>query len=258
MIPSNSTKKIIVGIILILVVNLVGCSGPDSITTKYYTQSDIADIISSNKMFSSPEISSYDFEQYPTESFLFDNHCFSFYRDMDYYLGSSARFDYLNTVISEYPPQIVRTIENNGQKSMYFVYETDDDTRIFVFFFETDNFQYTRGYPIIMKKSLTLTGFSDLQIGDTIDDVEKIDPIASFYRRGYDTLSDEQIQKIYVEGRETISTVHLLSDGIVKITYDRDSNGEYVINHIHKSNEFIIPVLGGQLCYLIYSGDYTF
>lgn len=107
-----------------------------------------------------------------------------------------------------------------------------------------------------MKKTLELNDFSDLTIGDTLKEVEHIDPISSLYRKGYDTLSDELVTKLYVNGREEITTVHLLSDGIVKITYDRDVNGEYIINYIHKSNEFIIPVLGGKLCYLIYPGDY--
>lgn len=117
-------------------------------------------------------------------------------------MGYSVRYDYISSIISEYPPQVVRTIENNGQKSMYFIYETDDGTRVFVFFFESDNFQYTRGYPIVMKKSLSMDEFSTFNIGDSIDDVEAVDPIAALYRKGYDTLSDDLVYQLYVGGRE--------------------------------------------------------
>lgn len=222
----------------------------------YYTENDIINVINSAEMLSKPVLADIQLDKYPAEEFLFDNHCFSFYRDMDYFLGYSVRYDYINSVINEYPPQVVRTIKNNGQKSMYIVYETDDSTRVFVFFFESDNFQYTRGYPIIMKESLSMDAFSKLSVGDSMDDVEIIDPIASLYRKGYDTLSDELIQQLYVDGRERISTVHLLTDGIVRINYNRDSDGEYIIEQIICADDYTISVLGGKLCYLIYPEDY--
>ncbi len=113
-----------------------------------------------------------------------------------------------------------------------------------------------------MKKTLTLADFDDLEVGDSLDDVEKIDPIASLYRKGFDSLSHEDIQLLYVGGHDKFATAHLLRDGTVKITYDRDENGKYTINEINRSDEFIIPVmtspipLGGEVCYSIYPDDY--
>lgn len=250
------TKKIqiiLIGLACILCLN--GCRLSTQVSD-YYTIEDVETILNSDDLISKPLLKDIVLDKYPAEDFLFDNHCFSFYRDMDYFLFLSARYDFTSTIINEYPPQAVRTIENNGQKSMYIVYETDDETRVFVFFFESDDFQYTRGYPIIMKESLCLTAFSELHIGDSISDVEKIDPIAAQYRRGYDTLSDELIQQLYVDGREKISTVHLLTDGIVRINYNRNSSGEYIIEQIILADDYTIPVLGGKLCYLIYPEDY--
>lgn len=248
------SKSIVV--ILIIILSFSGCCNASSDTIKICDFEDIKNIILSEKFVSTPEISIDKMEKYAEKDFLFDNHCFSFYRDMDYFLEASARYDYIDTIIEEYPPQIVRTINNNGQKSMYFVYQTNENTRLFIFFFETDEFQFTRGFPIIMKKALTLNDFKDIKVGQPIDTVNKIDPIASLYKQGYDTLSYEQIQKIYVEGKEIISTVHLLEDGIIKISYERDINGEYIIKEIQKSDDFVITVLGGQMCYLIYPNDY--
>lgn len=240
---------------LILVLCLAGCQESPPMD-KYYDIEAIKMLLNSDEMISEPLLEDIELDKYPAEDFLYDNHCFSFYRDMDYFLSRAARYDYTNLIINEYPPQAVRIIDNNGQKSMYFVYETDDATRVFIFFFEGDSFQYTRGFPIIMKKTLNLEAFTTLEVGNSIDDVELIDPIASLYKKGYDTLSDEMIQQLYIEGPENISTLHLLSDGIVKINYCRTEDGNYIISKIISSKDFTISVLGGKLCYLIYSSDY--
>ena len=116
-------KAIIVLLIILLCLN--GCADLPSVQIKPYSFEEINNIISSEQFVSSPRISIDKMVKYSEKDFLFNNHCFSFYRDMDYFLGSSARYDYINTIIEEYPPQIVRTINNNGQKSMYFVYQTD-------------------------------------------------------------------------------------------------------------------------------------
>ena len=39
-------------------------------------------------------------------------------------------------------------------------YTEKPTARVFVFFFESDGFQFTRGYPIVMKKSLEMSDFS--------------------------------------------------------------------------------------------------
>lgn len=250
------SKKITAFLLAILLIYCSGCRKNSLDIPSYYSENDIVDVINSAEMLSQPLLSEIQLDKFSAEEFLFDNHCFSFYRDMDYFLGYSVRYDYISSIISEYPPQIVRTIENNGQKSMYFIYETDDGTRVFVFFFESDNFQYTRGYPIVMKKSLSMDEFSTFNIGDSIDDVEAVDPIAALYRKGYDTLSDDLVYQLYVGGREKISTIHLLTDGIVRIDYSRNKDGIYVIEHISRADDYTISVLGGKLCYLIYPEDY--
>ncbi len=247
--------------IFMLIVGLVtvaisGCA-TETASGQHYSIADIVEVLNSKKYISQPAISKVSMYKYQEKDFLFNNHCFSFYRDMDYYSNFSARYDYLDAIIEEYPPQIVRTIENNGQKSMYLVYETDENTRLFVFFFETDNFLFTRGYPIIMKKTLFMKDFSSLSVGDSMKDVEKIDPITPLYRQGYNTLSDEMVRKIYIEGKERISSVHLLKDGVIRIDYDRAQNGDYIISQITISDDYIIPVLTGTLCYRIYQGDYV-
>lgn len=247
-------KKLIL-LSLICVILLSGCQAPPP-SGEYLTPESVEFLLNSSDFVNKPLLQDIVLDKYSEEIFLFNNKCFAFYRDMDYYLLFSARYDFRDSIINEYPPQAVRTIDNNGQKSMYIVYETDNNTRVFVFFFETDDFLFTRGYPIIMKKTLHLSDFSAIKEGDTIRDVENVDPTAALYKDGYDTISDELMQKLYVRGKETISSVHLLKDGIVRINYVRETNGDYIIEKIIRSDDFSIPVLGGRLCYLIYPEDY--
>lgn len=253
-------KTIIIAIAAsLLVIVIAGCGSPSPTPTggKYYTKADITDIIEFPQYISQPAIPDDQIDKYPEEDFLFRNHCFAFYRDMDFYIRVPIlRYDGIGSVVSEYPPQIVKTIENNGQRSMYFVYETDKNTRVFVFFFESDNYRFTRGYPIIMKKALYMKDFSSLSIGDSMKCVEEIDPITPFYRQGYDNLSDDMVEKIYVKGIESISSVHLLKDGAIRIDYNRAPDGDYTISKIISSHDFTIPVLAGSLCYRIYDADY--
>ncbi len=190
--------------------------------------------------------------------FLYNNSCFCFFRDMDYYLGRNVRYDYISWIVEKYPPQIIRTIENNNQKELYFIYETDNGTRVFLFFLESNGFEYSRGYPIIMQSCLSIDDFSTLKVGDNIDDVNKIDSIADLYKKGYDSVSDELAIQLYVNGRESISSIHLLRDGIIRIDYIRISMGNYKIKKIWVNKDFIIPTLGGTLCYKVYPNDCIF
>ncbi len=134
MFTSRNKKKAVSALILALVFCFAACGNSDSQAAKHYTKSEIAEIINSDEMLSSPEISSVKLDKYPTESFLFDNACFSFWRSMNYYFGAK-----LDNIINEYPPQIVRIIETQDGKYMYFVYETDNNTRVFIFSPDTMN-----------------------------------------------------------------------------------------------------------------------
>lgn len=245
-------------IILLSIICLCACSKHESKKIDmHYAEADIQEIINSDEMICTPKIEDIEMDKYPEQDFLYENLCFSVFRDMGYFDMYSIRFDYLSSILNEYPPQAVRTIENNGQKSMYFVYETDEETRVFVFFFENNGFQNSRGFPIIMKKSLNMEDFLDLKVGDSMDDVEKIDPITELFKENYELLSDQQYQTLFVNGREKVSTIHLAKDGIIRIDYYRASKGEYIIERIITDDGFTIPVLYGTQCYLIYPEDYV-
>ena len=248
-------KKTLLVLLCFIVCIVAGCATSES-QIKVFSLSEIQQLLKDEFFHKGESLSNVNIHKYPENSFLFDNHCFCFYRDMDYYLGKSVRMDYLDTIISEYPPQLVRTIENNGTKSMYFIYETNANTRVFVFFFEDDDYSYIRGYPIIMKKTLTSSDFNSLKLGDSIEKVENIDPITSLFKDGYDKLNDDLINKWYILGNEKISSIHLLTDGILRIDYERFGTGNYTIVNMSFSSESIVNLIGGPVCYTIYPEDF--
>ena len=263
-------KPICLVLCLLLALSPLGCQthpAPPVETTgeetqkRYCENEEINAILNDSGFRDQPRIEDIEITRYPEEEFLSNNHCFAFNRDMNYFLGHSARYDSLGWIVNDYPTQIVRTIEANGEKVMYFVYETDGDTRVFVFFDSSTDYRYTVGFPIIMKRTLEYQDFSALGEGDTMADVAKVDPIAVLYQKEYDRLSDVLVEKLYVNGAEEISTIHLLRDGILRIDYDRVSKGNYVIKAIGYHEDFVLPVLGGWFvgnpCYRIYEFDYV-
>lgn len=246
-------------LLLALTVNsLVSCrsTAPILAPGSYYTQADVQNILEYGDYVSQPRISEALLDKYPEEEFLYKNECMSFYRDMDYFIGSNMQSP-LSYAVDTYPPQIVRTINSHGTRSLYLVYETDQGTRVFMFYYESNGYTYLRGYPIVMKDTLYMQDFSTLAVGDRMERVEEIDPITSLYKKGYDRVTDAAFEVYYIKGDESISTVHLLKDGIIRINYERVTYGEYYITQIIRSEDFVIPVLGGELCYRIYDDDYV-
>lgn len=250
-------RAILTALLLALIVNsLAGCQSTAPILEpgSYYTQEDVQKLLDYSGYVAQPSISEALLDKYPEADFLFKNECMSFYRDMDHFVGSNMQSP-LSSAVRNYPPQIVRTINSHGTRSLYLVYETDQDTRVFMFYYGSNDHKYLRGYPIIMKDTLYMKDFSGLSVGDCMERVEEIDPITSLYKEGYDRITDETLEA-YLKGGEFISTVHLLKDGIIRIDYERVTCGEYYIKQIFESEDFIIPVLGGELCYRIYDEDY--
>lgn len=245
-------KILLIAILLVLV--LTGCSG--SVQSSYSLDA-VQEIISKKTAYKGHPLNNVD--KQIEDEFLFNNRCFSFFRDMDYFLSFSARYDFLGQILQEYNTQAVRLIDHGDgtDKMMYFVYLTDKDTRVFVYFSEADDYLYSRGHPIIMIRSLVKDDFDDITIGDKMQDLESIDPIVTLYKQGYDSIPDEMTKKLYVDGKETISTVHLLKDGILRYDYDRLSEGNYVIKNIIFSDKFILPEMGGDINYGIYDDDYV-
>lgn len=79
------SKKITAFLLAILLIYCSGCRKNSLDIPSYYSENDIVDVINSAEMLSQPLLSEVQLDKFSAEEFLFDNHCFSFYRDMDYF-----------------------------------------------------------------------------------------------------------------------------------------------------------------------------
>ena len=140
---------------------------------------------------------------------------------------------------------------------LYLVYDTDNNTRLYLFFSKKKSLGVlTDGFPIIMKKKLAYKDFSRLQPGHNMRKVEEIDPVIPLYRRVFDEATDH-VLKLNKERGIYLTSVHLLTDGILKIEYYRTDDREYIIRNIVYNEDFVLNGLDGQTCYRIHDEDYV-
>ncbi len=187
------------------------------------------------------------------EDYLLKNESLMVYlgRDAGFYDNISARFDSSKAILSTFPTKAVRKTEN-GQ---YVMCDTNTGIRMYLFFDKNDNEEYyLSGFPIFMEKKLSYSDFTDLLIGDSISQVQKIDPIISKYIEQFDTATDE-FMEIYTQKGAGAISIHLLSDGILKIVYKRENTG-YTIANMEYSKDFNLKCFTGTYCFKINDIDY--
>lgn len=106
-----------------------------------------------------------------------------------------------------------------------------------------------------MKKKLSHEKFAGLTVSDGIAKVESVDPVSKVYREMFDRVSDDAVEKRTSLGMPPTS-VHLLTDGILKIEYRRDNALGYAITDLAYRPDFVLAGLAGKTCYRIDEGDY--
>ena len=184
--------------------------------------------------------------------------------DCGFYLGRDAglysltpntRKDYAKTIFTAFPTDAIR--EMSDKSGVYAVYDTDIGARLYLFFSkEKNNYMTLDGFPVIMQKKLEYKNFTDIQLGDSIKVVKSIDPIITQYIEFFDTGSDAALKGYNDIGADPTS-VHLLTDGILKIEYKRTEDDDYVITNIIYSEDFVLEGLDGRTCYKIHENDYV-
>jgi hypothetical protein len=175
-------------------------------------------------------------------------------RDAGFYsLTPNTRRDFSRIIFTAYPTDAIRETSKSG--NVYALYDTDIGVRVFLFFSkEKNNYMTLDGFPVIMQKKLEYKDFTYIKKGDSIKIVENIDSIITQYIRHFDTISDDFLDGYSKKGAGATS-IHLLTDGILKIVYER-TNGDYVITNIMYSKDFVLEGLDGKTCYKISELDY--
>jgi len=176
--------------------------------------------------------------------------CFGLGRDADWDYTHSSQFDLFERMVKMYPDPLVREIGD----FYYLVYHTDENTRLFLFYSKEVS-MFLTGYPIIMKETLSHRKFSGIKVGDSIEEVDNIDPIIPLYKETFDKVTEKAYESFKERGKH-FTSMHLLSDGILRIDYDR-VDGDYVVVDVTYNQNFVLEGEYRDTCYKILKTDYV-
>ncbi|MDR1927623.1 MAG: hypothetical protein LBQ33_03170 [Oscillospiraceae bacterium] len=189
------------------------------------------------------------------DSFLYENPCFYFLRSQSPSAYGAQQNRYLSRIFARFGSTPLRKMANY----LYAVYETDAKTRVFLFFPKSGAFTLLTGRVILMCDALSYEEFRGIAKGNTMDDVVAVDRAARLYARGYDKTEVSWILGGNAEG-SNIVTVHLLTDGVLRIEYVLDETAalrKYVISKMQYAADFNLTDGGVTNCYRILQKDYV-
>ncbi len=192
---------------------------------------------------------------YREEVLLGDNdRCFGLGLDAGLYSTYGSRPDSFEHLQAAFPSEAIRRSEDGA--SVYVMYDTDRGSRLYVFFSEEKaGYMFADGFPILMKKKLAHEDFGGLSVGDSLEKVLASDPVVELYRRSFEAAGEAALAR-WSEMGVPPTSVHLLADGVLKITYERRSPGDYRITSLVYGPDFVLEGLWGETCYRIDEADY--
>jgi hypothetical protein len=197
-----------------------------------------------------------DVPVYFDSTILEDNdYCFELGRDSGYYKDFSSHGYFFDRIEALFPSRAIRQSDDGNY--IYVMYDTEREARIFLFFSKgKDDYFALSGFPVVMERKLEYSEFTGLQVGDSISEVIAVDPVADRYRQHFELGNDIYLENLTQRGAPPTS-IHLLSDGILKIEYTRNSDDDYAITNLVYSPDFVVDGLDGKTCYLIAEVDYV-
>lgn len=169
-----------------------------------------------------------------------------------YYMFSSLpnNIAYLQ---ESFPNIAIRTRDENTK---YLVYDTDTGYRLFLYNPSHINYKSIEGFPIVVKELLPYSDFAELHIGDAMEKVEAVDPVASIYKKHMIETFHMNDPKIAEKKDLDLprSSIHYLKDGILKIDYKTTEERKLIIANMTFNSDYLLPLASGiepGLCYKI-------
>ena len=141
----------------------------------------------------------------------------------------------------------------------YLMYRMENNYRLYQFFsYPANGCTRPVGYGLVVGKVHTSSDFAGLKRGDSIDDVIKIDDVASLYKEYFlDYLHyDTDRAKTEEADGNSICSLHYLDNGLAKIEYTMKEEGKLIIKDIEfYSNWIIEDSEGREVEYQIFDVD---
>lgn len=146
-----------------------------------------------------------------------------------------------SNVLYTYPDPAIR---ERDEDSVYLMYDTDTGYRLYLFLSDAINGMWTpAGLPLVVKEMHSYADFAGIEVGDSIEEVEAIDSIASMNKYQNHVVHD--LNKTAYDNRiaygTPVNSIHYLTDGILKIEYEMLDNGDIVVYRIIYSEDYILP-----------------
>lgn len=185
----------------------------------------------------------------------------------DYYYGpktdmrsNSISYIFDNFISSEedYEPLRIPCREKSCD-DFYLMYRMENNYRLYQFFsYPANGCTSPVGYGLVVGKVHSGSDFAKLKRGDSIDDVIKIDDVASLYKEYFlDYLHyDTERAKTEEQDGNSICSLHYLDNGLMKIEYTMKEEGELIIKDIeYYSNWVMEDSQGREVEYQIFDID---
>ena len=158
--------------------------------------------------------------------------------------------------VEKYFPRVAWRELENGYA--YGVLDGTDGTRLYARYhyvqMGSDMEWRACGYPIYCKKTVSYSDFADIKVGDTSQKVAEVDPITRYYIRRFSRYSEENMQVLINFLNNPPCSVHLLTDGILKFTYERtgtEGNYVYTVTDIEYHDDYIMEAAGVTVDYSV-------
>ena len=188
-----------------------------------------------------------DIPTYAEEDLLFrTDGLFYLTRDACFYEMQCARQNDMGAILSAYPTDAVR---KRDDASVYFIYDTDSNYRLYLMATSHNDYQTPTGFPIIVGKLLSYADYAELNIGDPIEKVEAIDPAAGLYKKEIAEVWDLDPKGAAAHAKDgyPCTSMHYLKDGILKIEYQMLDDESLIISDMVFRDDYTLVDAKGRL-----------
>ncbi|MBQ4607201.1 MAG: hypothetical protein IJB15_10870, partial [Clostridia bacterium] len=177
-------------------------------------------------------------------------------RDSSFWEGQNAKQNYTGDLLRYFPTTAIR---DRGDGMLYLMYATETGYRMYLHLSDYNDYTAPTGFPIIIgEELLSYADFKELAVGDPIDKVTRIDPVASLIQREITEVweLDPAGSEGLTEWGYPVTTVHYLRDGILKIEYGMQEDLTlFITNMVYNKNYELVNHNGRTVNYWIETVD---
>ena len=145
--------------------------------------------------------------------------------------------------LQRHPTEAVREREDG---LYYIVYDTDTGYRAYRFYTGGIKKGIATGFVIVIDKQqiLSYSDFKNIKVGDSILAVEAIDSVATLHKKKRGLIEPNLVEALARYGIPW-TTVHYLTDGILKINYTSPEQGVFLVSEIIYDENYNITGMDG-------------